>query len=256
MGKYQIIIFGDLPIASKVAEWILEQDELELLGGVLSNPQAHNNDPWDIPMFGEYCIENGIRLLTMEELKTEFCKGEISLGLSCRFGKIIKQDVIDLFQFGIINMHGGLLPEFAGPYSCNYSILFGNGKGGGTLHWIDSGIDTGDIIRRCEFDIISTDTAFTVFQKTQIALLENMKEVILPILHKKIKTYTNQEELKAMGYEHHYFKKGSIDEYKCINLNRVSDEELVKIVRACDFPGYEPAYFIVNGTKIYLRMNR
>lgn len=257
MNRFKIVIFGDLPIASKMVEWTLNQDELDLIGCVLSNPNAHNNDPWtDIPMLEEFCEEKNIRILTIEQLKEEFKTGEIDLGLLCRFSKIIKRDVIDLFKVGIINMHGGLLPEFGGPYSCNYSILFGDGKGGGTLHWVDEGIDTGDIIRRCEFEITPSDTGYTVFQRTQIALLENMKQIVLPILHGEITTFIKQKDLIAKGYKQRYFKKGSIDEYKCIDHKTVTEEELVKTVRALDFPGYEPAYFEVNGQKIYLRMER
>lgn len=128
--------------------------------------------------------------------------------------------------------------------------------GGGTLHWVDSGIDTGDVIRRCEFEITPSDTAFSVFQKTQIALLENMKEIVLPILHGELTTYINQKDLIANGHTHRYFKKGSIDEHKCIDLKTVNEKDLVKIVRAMDFPGYEPAYFEIAGQKIYLRMGK
>lgn len=255
MEKKKIVVFGDLPIATKVVQWIGNVEELELIGCVVSKPDAHNNDPWkDTPMLKEYCEENHIKVFQNSiELKELYEAKELDLGLSCRFSKILKKDIIDLFRIGIINMHGGLLPEFGGPYSCNYSILFGEGKGGGTLHWIDENIDTGDIIRRCEFDILPDDTAYDVFQKTQCALYENLIEVILPIINGDMSDFISQQELINNGYAHRYFKLNSIEEYKEIDLND-SKENILKVVRAFDFPGYEPAYFVVEGKKIYLRM--
>lgn len=254
MHKYKMIVFGDLPIASKVAGWVLKQPQLELLGAVLSNPNAHNHDPWqDVPMFEDFCNKEQVPLYTLDGLKSSFTEGEIDLGLFCRFSKIVKRDIISLFRLGIINMHGGLLPEFAGPYSSNYSVLFGSKKGGGTLHWVDEGIDTGDIIKRCEFEILSDDTGFSVFQKTQEALYENMVKVIMPILRGEWKGYTKQKILLEQGYGHRYFKLGSLEEYKEIKKD-MSEEEASRVIRACDFPGYEPAWVKdKNGKKIYLR---
>ena len=251
--KRKIVVFGDLPIATKVCMWISGQSSLELVGCVSSNPMAHNNDPWkDIPMLRDYCISNNIPLYSYEEFKDDFPKKSLDLGLCCRYNKIIKKDEIDIFRIGIINMHGGLLPEFAGPYSCNYSVLFNSKKGGGTLHWIDAGIDTGDIIRRCEFDIENNDTGYTVFQKTQKVLLENMIDIILPILDGKMTEYIAQKELLDKGYEHHYFNLKSIEKYKKINISD-TQENIVRTVRAFDFPGYEPAYIECGDSKLYLR---
>lgn len=255
MKKYKIIIFGDLPIATKVAEWVRNRSELELVGGVQQNKNAHNHDPWpDVPMFADWCNKENIRLFELDELLDTFEVGEVDLGLSCRYGKIVKNDIISLFKIGIINMHGGLLPEFGGCYSSNFSVIFGNGKGGGTLHWIDTGIDTGEIIKRCEFDILPNDTAFDVFQKTEVVLYENIIDIIIPILKGTYaEPYINQQELIDKGYEHRYFKLGSIHAYKQITLD-MDAEEISKVIRACDFPGYEPAWILdKHGKKIYLR---
>ena len=222
MKKYRLVVFGDLPIASKIAEWIQEQQELELVCGVFSNINAHNNDPWsEVPMFQEYCRDTGIKICSLSEFPEYIIRtcGALDLGLLCRFSKLIKPEIINMFRIGIINMHGGLLPEVGGVYSSNYSLLLGHKLGGGTLHWINEGIDTGNIIRRCEFEITDDDTAYTVFQKTQQALYSGMTDIILPILHGKLNHFQNQEELIAQGHEHHYFRPGSLEQHKRLSLN-------------------------------------
>ena len=254
MKTYKIVVFGDLPIATKIAIWVQRQPELELVCGVLSNLDAHNNDPWaNVPMFKEYCRNAGIKICSLEELP-EFVSrvGTLDLGLLCRFSRIIKPEILRLFTRGIINMHGGLLPEVGGVYSSNYSVLLGHKLGGGTLHWVNESIDTGDIIRRCEFEITPEDTGYTVFQKTQEALYSGMIDIIMPILHGELTTFQNQKELIDQGHEHNYFKPGSLEQHKRLEL---SDDpaKILRTTRALDFPGYEPAYFVVDDRKIYLR---
>ena len=48
----------------------------------------------------------------LDELVNLYSRKEIDLGLSCRFSKIIRKPIIDLFSKGIISIHGVLLPEF------------------------------------------------------------------------------------------------------------------------------------------------
>ncbi len=255
LKKNKIIVFGSLPIATKIVEYIISNESLELMGVVINDENPNNNDPWEsTPCLYNYVTVNNIQRYTFDDLVEKFKPGELDLGLSCRFGDIIKINVINLFSKGIINMHGGLLPEFAGLYSCNYSILFRSKIGGGTLHYVDEGIDTGNVIRRCEFEITDTDTGYTVFQKTQITLYENMIEIIPLVLNNDIKSITMQE-LKARGYEHRYFNKKSILKYKEIVKSDFESGNVFYKVRAFDFPGYEPAYYMCGGKKIYMRMS-
>ena len=192
--------------------------------------------------------------MELDELVNLYSRKEIDLGLSCRFSKIIRKPIIDLFSKGIINMHGGLLPEFGGLYSCNYSILFKSKVGGRTLHYVDEGIDTGDIIRRCEFEIEEIDTGYSVFQKTQLALYNNMVEIIPLVLNNQIKSIS-MKELVDKGYKHRYFNKKSILDYKEINNSDFETGDILYKIRAFDFPGYEPAYYKFDGKKIYMRMS-
>lgn len=249
--RTRIIIFGDLPIATKIAIEILKNQDYELVGTVIGNTNPHNNDPWqDIPTLNDFCIKNSIPTYEMKDL----CGlGHLDLGLSCRFGKIIKADIIDCFSIGIINMHGGLLPEFSGLYSANFSVLYGAPKGGGTLHWIDEGIDTGDIIKRCEFNIEPDDTGFSVFQKTQLALFQGLIDILPEVINGTAPRLPIKEMIKN-GYMFRYFKKNSISTYKEIQISKLNSDEASRIIRAFDFPGYEPAYIIDSkGKKVFLR---
>lgn len=249
----KVIVFGDLPIATKIVQYLEKMKDVEI-GVVIGNERPHNNDPWkDVPLLIDYCLENNIEMYSMEGLLETYKLGELCLGLSCRFSKIIKQPVINLFDNGIINMHGGLLPEFAGLCSVNQTLIHNSKLGGGTLHYIDEGIDTGDIIRRCEFEIEDNDTAYSVFQKTQVVLEKNLEEIIPLAIRGKVKTKTMEQYIKE-GHESHYYNKKDLEKFRCIELKKMTEKEIELRVRAFDFPGYEPAYFLdSNGKKVYLR---
>ena len=67
--------------------------------------------------------------------------------ISVRFGLIIGQNIIDIPQYGVINLHSGVLPDYRGVMATLRAMLNGDADIGSTLHFIqDSGIDTGDII--------------------------------------------------------------------------------------------------------------
>lgn len=130
--KNKVVVFGDLPIATKIAEFVKNFEGTELSAVVIGNESPHNNDPWiNTPCLSEYCKEHFIQTYSLNEFNEAFEEeNKFDLGLSCRFSKIIKKNTIDMFRIGIINMHGGLLPEFAGLYSANMSVLYGSDRGG------------------------------------------------------------------------------------------------------------------------------
>lgn len=244
------VIFGNLPIATKVAR-ILRDRSVEIVGCVIGADSKRYYDPWPEVGLAEYSYNEGINLLSFDDVLTlgETIDADI-IGISCRFNRIIPKNIISVFSDGIVNFHGGLLPEMGGLYSSCHTILEGQGKGGGTIHYIDEFIDNGDIILRCEFDVDEEDNSFSVFQKTQRALLKGFEQVVEDILHRKVKVRT-QAELLEEGYKKGYYDKNSINLKKRLTGGE-SFEDMYRIVRAFDFPGHEPAYIESGNKKIYL----
>ena len=67
--------------------------------------------------------------------------------ISVRFGLIIDQPVISIPQYGVINLHSGVLPQYRGVMATFRAMLNGDSDIGSTLHFItDRGVDTGDIL--------------------------------------------------------------------------------------------------------------
>ncbi|MEU8890769.1 formyl transferase [Streptomyces sp. NPDC048442] len=66
--------------------------------------------------------------------------------ISVRFSLIFRDEVLSLPRLGILNVHPGELPRYAGLFSPFWSLLEGRESIGCTVHWIDRGIDTGPVI--------------------------------------------------------------------------------------------------------------
>ncbi len=240
----EVVVFGDLPIATKVCKELMKYPEVKLAGVVLGKKDLKNVDPWpDTPILKEYSEEKNIPILNFDVINQK--ENNFFLGISARYSKIIPLRVINKFDFGIINFHGGLLPEFRGLYSSCHTILEQAKIGGGTIHFIDENIDTGEIISRCEFEVTIDDTSLTVFQKTQAAIFAKFQELLPFIISEEI-TLPIQEKRKGR-----YFDKNSLTGKKEIQLTDTLDEIYLK-VRAFDFPGHEPAYLLYKGKKIFL----
>lgn len=253
--KKKIVLFGTLPIATEVCKLILEQHDVELTAVVLGKSNPVNNDPWpETPLLQEFCLKNNIKTIDFEKLSLLFQIGDLDFGISCRFNRILKKEHLRLFKNGVINFHGGLLPEFGGLYSSCHTILEESSVGGGTIHFMDEGIDTGHILSRSEFPIEQNDTTGSVFKKTQLALYESFKQIFPDLISDNFEII-NQKDLIRKGHKKRYFDKNSLEEKKKLTLKE-SEKYIDKIVRAFDFPAHEPAYFTIGDKKFYVRTNK
>ncbi len=80
--------------------------------------------------------------------------------ISGYYGKIFKEQILSIPPKGCINIHPTGLPRFRGlsPYFSH--MLFGDDRNYITMHWLDRGVDTGDIIAQASVEILPSDTGF------------------------------------------------------------------------------------------------
>lgn len=65
-------------------------------------------------------------------------------------GNILRKEILAVPRLGVLNVHLGLLPQIRGMSSPEWSLLQGVPVGI-TIHYIDSGIDTGPILQKYEY---------------------------------------------------------------------------------------------------------
>lgn len=75
---------------------------------------------------------------------------------------IVRREVLAAPRVGAFNLHPGPLPEYAGLNVPSWAVLHRRPRHGVTLHWMEPGIDTGDVVARADFDLTPRDTGLSV----------------------------------------------------------------------------------------------
>lgn len=85
--------------------------------------------------------------------------------VTCAYGQILTQQVLDCFASGVYNIHTSLLPRWRGASPVQHAILSGDKETGVTVMRTDIGLDTGDILIREKTEITPVDTAATLSER-------------------------------------------------------------------------------------------
>lgn len=109
------------------------------------------------------------------------------IGILVAYGKIIPQSVIGLFKYGILNIHGSLLPKYRGASPVQYAILNNEQQTGATIMLLDSGVDTGPIIGAATVEIDKKDTTPSLAKKIIEAGTNKLIEVLPSYIRGDIK---------------------------------------------------------------------
>jgi methionyl-tRNA formyltransferase len=80
------------------------------------------------------------------------------------FPYIVPEEVLAAPRLGVLNLHPALLPYNRGWHTPSWAILEQTPIGA-TLHFMDSGVDTGDIVHQAEISVSPGDTAHTLYAK-------------------------------------------------------------------------------------------
>ncbi len=83
--------------------------------------------------------------------------------MSMIFPWIIPDDVIALPRLAAINVHGGLLPRGRGPNAFGWAFRNGDPEVGLTVHYLDSGLDTGSLLAQAATPVGDDDDMETLF---------------------------------------------------------------------------------------------
>jgi len=185
-------------------------------------------------------LDNNIKVLQPVKIREEY-DDIISLNpdiiITCAYGQIIPEAILNNPKYGCINVHASLLPKLRGGAPIHKAIMYGYKKTGITIMYMDKGMDTGDMISKCEVEILDTDTAESLHDK--------LKEVSVPLLLDTVKKIVNNENdrIKQNNDEATYAYNVSREE-EHIDFNKNKDEIYNQIRGLNSWPG---AYCTLDG---------
>lgn len=216
-GQTDVVFLGSNDAGRRVYDWLCERD------GVF----VHS-------------------LLTTKEQLSLVTTVEPEYVVSCGYRHIVPESILEVPSEGCLNLHPAYLPYNRGANPNVWSIVDGT-PAGVTLHYMDPGIDTGDIIARRSVETEFSDTGKDLYKRLEDAQVALFKEAWPDVVSGDVAT-TSQSEDSGTYHETSEFEDLCVLDPDA----EVQIKEFLDRLRALTFPPYQNAEIEVDGDTYYV----
>jgi methionyl-tRNA formyltransferase len=235
-------LFADQDVGRDVVHYILENHPAHLKCVITTGDNE----------IAELARSFGCETLSIDEINEQNAAA-IFAGVEIIFlawwPRIIPAYMINAPGTGVVNFHPSLLPYNRGR-NYNFWTIVENTPFGVTLHFVDEGIDSGDILFQSRIEKGWEDTGETLYLKAQKEIVSLFKARYLDIIAGK---YTRTPQNPEQG-QMHYFKE--LDPASRIYLDRTyKAADLLNLLRARTFTGKPSCYFYDGDQKYEVRIS-
>ena len=191
------IVFMGTPIFATAVLSQLIQDGCDVIG-VVSQPdkKVGRKQVISVTPVKQCALENNIPVFQPNKIKEDFEQIKIwnpDLIVTCAYGQMIPQHILDFPKLGSINVHASLLPDLRGGAPIHKAIMYGRNKTGVSIMRMVQKMDAGDFMLQKEVCIEKDDTTSLLHDKlmncAQIAIHE-----ALPLLESGQAIFKKQNE--------------------------------------------------------------
>ena len=129
--------------------------------------RGHKLTPCPVKLLAQ---ERGVPVYQFEKIKNQEgvdCLRALKpeLVVTAAFGQLLSKEILEIPQYGTVNVHASLLPKYRGSAPINWCILSGEKVAGVTTMFTDIGMDTGDMLLKAQTDIGELETAGELTQR-------------------------------------------------------------------------------------------
>ncbi len=203
MNNIKIVFMGTPDFACNVLQSLIDNEYNVSL--VVSQPDKYvgrkhilTNTP-----VKQLAIDNNIEVFQPEKIRSDYQKiVDINpdLIITCAYGQIIPEELINLPRLGCINVHASLLPKYRGGAPIHWAKINGEEKTGVTIMYMDKNMDSGDIISQEELVINNEDTTESLFDKLSILGANLLIKTLPSILENNNDRIKQDETLVSYAY--------------------------------------------------------
>ncbi|MFW5981917.1 MAG: methionyl-tRNA formyltransferase [Halanaerobiaceae bacterium] len=232
----KIIFMGTPDFSVYSLEKLADSEEIEILA-VVTQPDKPRNRGQKITYspVKKKALELDLPVLQTDNInKKEFINKLNRLSpeaiVVVAFGQKLGTEILNMTDYGCINLHGSLLPEYRGASPIHQAILDGKKFTGITTMYMAEGWDTGDMIYKEKVEIKKTDTVGTLHDKLADIGADLLVKTLINI-EKGIAPREKQDDSQATHTSKIDKSTGKIDWSK-------SSEEIYNLVRGVNpWPG-------------------
>ena len=156
----KIIFFGNHLYGHHSLHALLEHGFTPSL--IIANRSRTGERPW-YPSVAELGNLNGIEVIKAnkvagdEKLRQKLANLKPDLFVLSSFRNLLDLELLSIPRLGSINLHMAPLPQYRGAHPENWAIINGEAFMGFTVHYLEEGIDTGDIILQDSVPVLPED---------------------------------------------------------------------------------------------------
>jgi len=188
----------------------------------------------------QVALKKNILVLQPEKLKNEYeeiLALDPDLIITCAYGQMVPDIILDYPKYGCINVHASLLPKLRGGAPIHRAIINGYKTTGITIMHMASKMDAGDIISQVEVSIADTDTTEILHNKLKIEAADLLIKTLPSIIDHLAPRVAQNENDVTFGFA---IKR----EDERINFTKTKKEIYNQIRGLNTWPG---AYCTLNG---------
>lgn len=147
--------------------------------------------------------ELGLKVFQPRHIKEEYqpiLDLKPDLIVTCAYGQILPEGILNYPKYGCINVHASLLPKLRGGAPIHHAIIDGYKETGITIMYMSKKMDQGDILTQVKTEIRDDDTLGTLQYKLSEMAKDLLKATIPLLIDKKIVPLKQNEEEATYGY--------------------------------------------------------
>ena len=146
--------------------------------GVKGIERAENLDVPTVVIEASLDLEGDEKRISHElEIEQALLDYEVELVILSGYMRLLSPQFVARWEGKILNIHPSLLPDFPGAHAHRDVIASGANKSGCTVHYVDAGMDTGEIIAQCEVEVFPEDT-----EETLAARVKQFEHILYPMV--------------------------------------------------------------------------
>ncbi len=241
MDKKHVIFMGTPPIAAKVLQALIDSDVIIDLVVTQPDKKTGRKQKLTVSAVKELALQHHIPVFQPVRIRTDhqaILDIPCDLIVTCAYGQIVGQDILDHPRYGCVNLHGSLLPAYRGGAPIQRAIMNGDKQSGMSLMKMVRKMDAGPVQSQAVIEIEDTDNSTTLFEKMGDCAAELLKEQ-LPVLLSGKAVYKEQDEQLAT------FAPVIAREEEQIDLS-ADDKRIVDHIRGLS---EEPGAYVIAGNK-------
>ena len=202
MKNLKVVFMGTPTFSVPVLKELIEKTNVVL---VVSQPDREKDRKGNVlsTPTKKIALENNIEVYQPSKIKESYEKITSinpDIIITCAYGQILPEVILNCAKYGCINVHGSLLPKLRGGAPIHHAIINGDKLTGITIMYMAKTMDSGDIISQATIDILDNDNLDSLYEKMSYLGAEHLIKTLPSIITGTNQRIKQAEDEVTFGY--------------------------------------------------------